>query len=564
MSQEVPPNRHQNTSSSNLSIVQKILQEMSYILYGYIQEQLRAVTFDINDLTKTITINFYLDSECSERQQQRLNTAFEIVKKFLCGDFTPYTINPCILRLDYPAQIPKGYFVYLRYEPRFCTASIEYQIYWSDKLSEDELLKLLLMHSLLGKVRPNLRSVVSSVNAMKDLVTFYFYFNGEISDKDQQLANQIVNDAMAHFHSAYTAKIEIERIDYPKLMPELRQAVYKRDEDILKNEIAKACAAMPKNWVNIQTFETRVLYPNNSLHDFLTRIRLHLYGEIHSNWRSVQVAINHVIRKITLWFHYDGKNSKAISNVVELIEQDALQWDVVIVIRTERLDEPSPIPHYGRFLFMRDVLSKTIAKCSVTDYKKIREFITNNMSIPSTLRAVVLDAHDLERDFFILFVYKEIASQQDVSDAQELMQKLKTEFFSNYSCEGYFAHYHHFEPIPLIGQDVYLYPGGEDVKEIGMQRAFLEAVQEGLAGKVPQQLLSVKAALDHFKKIAYYWFFYEAGHTQTAEDENNALAVVELSIPSGYESCIEGYFSDDAYDEPTIGWCVYKRYVPGL
>jgi hypothetical protein len=97
-------------------------------------------------------------------------------------------------------------------------------------------LKLAALQGLMGKVFPNLRAVC--VNANDHLIQIYFYYKDSISEKEEIVCQNAVNQMKAdllrlHLHEKSEIRFEsaIIRIDFPKKMPLIGSWVFYRQED---------------------------------------------------------------------------------------------------------------------------------------------------------------------------------------------------------------------------------------------------------------------------------------------------------------------------------------------
>lgn len=86
--------------------------------------------------------------------------------------------------------------------------------------------------SLWGEVSPALRSV--RVNWDCTTVFLYFYYDGNISDEDNESAECIATEFISCYPE-YQLEVEILRLDYPKPIPQKEgEMVYMRRESKLK------------------------------------------------------------------------------------------------------------------------------------------------------------------------------------------------------------------------------------------------------------------------------------------------------------------------------------------
>lgn len=553
---------------TDLLQLQSILLEMSWILSTKgIHARHRAVTFNVDQEDRIIHVYFYFDGEFSKLDIADVETSVDVVKKSIEKNTVIQDFR-CIAhlqRLDYPSKIPPGYFVYLRDESSFKSSrpvpvTIDHRIYCSQNISDLDALSLLLMYSLLGKVRPRLRYVGCSLHEHKKIAYFFIYFDGEISTDDEAHAQKIVDCAVTFFKGSYVTKTTTEQIDYPKPVPRLGTTIYERNESVFSYK----CTISPKTWVNVKDLSSNTSAIQNDEFDLLlSNFRINLLGEIRPNWKAVQFTVNRLHKKGHCWFHYAGGSGEVITRVAEKFKRTATKWGFDFELSVECIKDGAPIPRYGHFLFMRDDPALCVAVHNITNYKTVREFVTAQIPAiwkQNVLRAVLIDAHESDKKIYVYFVYNEPVRDEEATNARTLIKILKDAVFQGYSSEGFFAHYHHFESIPKIGYPAYL-----DAEEKTLEHIFLNMdLPEALAGNVIQQLISVKVNIDFINKVAYYWFYYEDSYQLSSGEKIKITKVMAESTPLGYESKAEISFLKSLEREPSIGWFVYRRYVDDI
>jgi hypothetical protein len=94
-------------------------------------------------------------------------------------------------------------------------------------------LNLSAQRALLGHVTPSLRAACISAENKK--ICIFFYYDGEISDDQKELAQSAVDDIISDFHiddegNTIEFNINILQIDYPQKMPLHGSWVYYRHE----------------------------------------------------------------------------------------------------------------------------------------------------------------------------------------------------------------------------------------------------------------------------------------------------------------------------------------------
>ena len=87
---------------------------------------------------------------------------------------------------------------------------------------------LSLMRALWGEVSPALRA--ASIKLDNQTVHVFFFYDGEISDEDQESAECVATEVIASFPN-YKLEVDIRRLDYPNPLPYVMgELVYKRRE----------------------------------------------------------------------------------------------------------------------------------------------------------------------------------------------------------------------------------------------------------------------------------------------------------------------------------------------
>jgi len=79
-------------------------------LLGEVSSALRGVSVDWDH--QTINIRSYFDSEISEDDRESMSS----VQTEVLADFPSHGVNMEIIRLDVPAELPQGMFIYVRRE----------------------------------------------------------------------------------------------------------------------------------------------------------------------------------------------------------------------------------------------------------------------------------------------------------------------------------------------------------------------------------------------------------------------------------------------------------------
>ena len=87
---------------------------------------------------------------------------------------------------------------------------------------------LALMKALWGEVSPALRA--ASIKWNDQMVHLFFFYDGEISEEDNESAECVATEVIASFPE-HRLEIDIKRLDYPNPLPNDKgELVYKRRE----------------------------------------------------------------------------------------------------------------------------------------------------------------------------------------------------------------------------------------------------------------------------------------------------------------------------------------------
>ena len=81
--------------------------------------------------------------------------------------------------------------------------------------------------ALWGEVAPTLRA--ARVKWDEKTVYLYFYYDGEISEEDNESAECVATEFISSYPE-YKLEVEIVRIDWPKGLPQEGELVYRRRE----------------------------------------------------------------------------------------------------------------------------------------------------------------------------------------------------------------------------------------------------------------------------------------------------------------------------------------------
>ena len=93
--------------------------------------------------------------------------------------------------------------------------------------------KLSAQRGLMMNSFPNLRAVC--VNSTENLLSIYFYIDGEISEEDKESCECVLDDFFSDFSYLMDKGMEFEtpfiRLDFPNRMPLIGHWVYYRKEN---------------------------------------------------------------------------------------------------------------------------------------------------------------------------------------------------------------------------------------------------------------------------------------------------------------------------------------------
>ncbi|MBS0637678.1 MAG: hypothetical protein JSS12_09210, partial [Verrucomicrobia bacterium] len=407
-----------------LSELQALILETSSLLCGFVSQQLRAIKVALDEGSKTIYLCGYWDGEIAESEDDNLNLVAQLLAEHLRFD-SSYKVVKSVHRIDYPMQLPAdGHFVYLRDESIFDEKKVilpqfDDRFYLNNECGEADNLNLSAIFALLGKVRPNLRYFWVDIDELNRVAYFSFYFDGEILEQDTKLAQDVVDKAMVRLSDGYSAKLSIERTDFPQPIPRMGIAIYERDESALHDEDKTYQEYSEKEWINIET-QTSVVYKKQvvSPNSLLSRIRSALIGKIRANVRAIQVSINQIKRLATLWFHYAGEISDGNAELVALVKKAVIRARYNVEVFEECLDLPETIPDLGYCIFKRDesplgtiqgVEDENTARCT-----ELNEYVSKQVAAlwPASphkrlpyLRAIKMAASNFEKTLFLFFVF---------------------------------------------------------------------------------------------------------------------------------------------------------------
>lgn len=187
---------------------------------------LRAVCVESTE--NLIFVGFYCDGEVTDIEIEHCEDALDdIIADFsyLVEDEGGLEFETPIICIDYPNPIPlRGDWVYYRHE----NPSVDFKEFSLDGIGKTSLtnrVKLFLatIYGLLGNVFPSLRAVCAEES--ESLIYLCFYYDGEITDEDNQLCNHSIDRVLDYFthlsegDKSIAFKTQMLRLDYPQKMP---------------------------------------------------------------------------------------------------------------------------------------------------------------------------------------------------------------------------------------------------------------------------------------------------------------------------------------------------------
>ncbi|QBH95503.1 hypothetical protein EKN56_03220 [Limnobaculum zhutongyuii] len=75
-------------------------------------------------------------------------------------------------------------------------------------------LRLSAQRALLGNVTSNMRSVFVTITNKN--MQLFFYFDGEFTELDKEIASYVETEIIADFDDDFTIKTYVERLDFPE------------------------------------------------------------------------------------------------------------------------------------------------------------------------------------------------------------------------------------------------------------------------------------------------------------------------------------------------------------
>jgi hypothetical protein len=555
----------------DVSQLQSIVNDVSIALLGAIRPQLRAVEVRFDENEKTIFFLAYFDGEISGDDESKISSSFNYASKYILRSLgTPYIVQKQIFRWDTPKKLPQdGLYVYVRDEtPFFEKNDMTWASNFDDEINEMTQLRFVSIYALLGRARQNLRHFYTTINERKYILYFWFYFDGEISAADREIATRISNDVIAFFRSKhdrrYQGELHIDRYDFPQEIPNIGASpIYMRDESILGQEEQEVDVTEnedQKLWHNLESgkelaFSWRTPFTSD---EFYYIARLALLDRIKSSWRAIQFAIDHLHRTIHLRFYVDGEISKEDQDLTNSISQDFSLCQYNIEKEIQKSEASLPLPHSECYLYRRYESpshifnSDTLLQRMKTDID--RSWNSPDTHIKSRLRDVQIAVNDIEKKFNIVFFFADSFCEEDIKKAHGVIGRV-SEYLPDYTGENYIARYDFPESIPGIGASIY--PKRDQKQEF--RDIFLQNASRALIGKIPASLRAIEVLVDIVKKIFYFWFYFDG---EISSDSRLLLHDITrfTSTWPDFACTTEVVALDRSEQIPSIGMPLFSRY----
>ena len=426
-----------------------------------IPSNLRAVTMGAKNWGQEIDFFFYFDGEITDDQNDLVSTVMCELTAGLPND--PKGGN-YVKRLDYPQKIPDSkYFIFLRDESHLPSGNVNSVSKARKNKMLDQidpswiLLRLRLQEALIGRVAPHLRCVKADFDEWKKRLYFWFYYDGQLTERDEVNTKNIIQEVLFYFNG-YNVEKTVVKLDYPIPIPSIGESIYYRKEE--PSEIEKANDA---EWSS-----------DISLGYFLERVQIVLLGKIMPELRAIKAGIDQDKKTYSLWFYWAetiGDEERILGEKCRKEIMLGMEWVANIFVERIPLSQPIPLP--GCYVYLR--------------YEESIESISNS------------------------------------DDALGLNQW----------------------QLPWLSVS-----------------ALRLKAQRELLGKVTSNLRAVKIALDECKKIYYVWCYYD-GVISNVERQLVDELVKGMRPTDAFEPCAFVEQLDFPQVIPHIGHCVYLRFEKG-
>jgi hypothetical protein len=198
-------------------------------LFHVITPELRAVTFNLDNINKIFSINFYHDGEASEKNIDLWQCASTEASCRLSPDFHS---EEKIIRIDYPKKIPDDeILIYYRKEPKILANIKKTEELIKCDYSEKEFfsakIRCLMQKAILGNITSNIRQI--NIEWRENHIYLLFYYHGEIFSLDKENMYQIASKLFSYLPNFYIF-LRYFTINEPILLPVHKEFIYARYE----------------------------------------------------------------------------------------------------------------------------------------------------------------------------------------------------------------------------------------------------------------------------------------------------------------------------------------------
>lgn len=331
-------------------------------------------------------------------------------------------------------------------------------------------------------ITSQLRAVKVDIDEYEQILFFWFYYDGEISDWEEKIMNncidEIKNEVINSFGTIYEDKRWVRRWDYPKQIPESGYYVFLRDETIFQSN--QPVQIPPEPYCNKKIVEWA------KIHLFS---QYALLGNVRPNLRALKCDVDQIKHIVYFWFYFDGPISDEDKKITEHIAQTVtlffgLQYRFELHI--DRLDAPQDFPHAGRLVYAKcEYHLLDIEKEKLNEDKVIKswyDFTANRsenyrnralfenkfniimheiflVSIFQNYRAIKWAIDPLKRKIYLWIYLDREIQETDLLILKSLFRKISTDYYvreGNYILEEHIEQLEAPSKIPNIGNYIFL------------------------------------------------------------------------------------------------------------
>lgn len=197
-------------------------------LLGHIVPSLRAVTINFDEEKKMLNLRFFYDEKMTEELFDLASIVSVEIELDPNSSYRYEIMNEDIaIHLAYPEPIPiQGRLIYLRKEV-ITTEYTRTHFIPNEDIRPISAFRLAMQEALLGKVTPALRKVIIDLDQDEKKMFFHFFYHGQISKEDFDLANSVIQEVNRYFFD-FKAEKQIIRVDYPEPILVKGSIVYSR------------------------------------------------------------------------------------------------------------------------------------------------------------------------------------------------------------------------------------------------------------------------------------------------------------------------------------------------